>query len=272
MQFFAAEALLYLVKVKFINMVLRGFSYYSNTYLSRFCFIIYFCSLLLNCEGLSYAHGTSAKSSKPCLIGLHHHSIFPSRHIPMSHFSKQRTFLFGGGIIRGDSIPQLLKLIETSEKGLLKDNNDEIIKIINSTEIKNSQFIDNDGSLLNKINGDWELLWTTEKETLFFIQNGLFGNAVSGIVQSINVKDEALNNLIKFKNGSEFSVKGKINVDLKERRRVNFKFTSASLLVPPFPKLSIPPIGKGWFDNVYVNDLYRLSKDIRGDYLVSKKK
>eukprot|EP01036_Dinobryon_divergens_P028482 gene28483-37433_t len=199
------------------------------------------------------------------------HSFSLSRHISTSHSSRQQTFVFGGGNIRADNIPRLLKLIETSEKGLLKDSNDEIIKIINSIGTKNAQFIDNDVLLLNKIDGDWELLWTTEKETLFFIQNGLFGNAVSGIVQSIDVKNEALNNLIKFKNGSEFSVKGKINVDLKERKRVNFKFTSASLLVPPFPKLSIPPIGKGWFDNVYVNDFYRLSKDIRGDYLVSKK-
>lgn len=238
----------------------------SNTYLRLLCSIIYFCSLLFHYEALIYRR---VQSSKVHRIGLHSFSL--SRHIYTSHFSRQQTFVFGGGNIRADNIPKLLKLIETSEKGLLKDSNDEIIKIINSIETKNAQFIENDGLLLSKIDGDWELLWTTEKETLFFIQNGLFGNAVSGIVQSIDFKNEALNNLIKFKNGREFSVKGKINVDLKERKRVNFKFTSASLLVPPFPKLSIPPIGKGWFDNVYVNDIYRLSKDIRGDYLVSKK-
>ena len=163
----------------------------------------------------------------------------------------------------------MLKLIEASGKGLIKDNNDDIIKIFNSIGSKHSHFIDKDQS---KVNGNWELLWTTEKETLFFIQYGLFGSAVSGIVQSIDFKNGDLNNLIAFKNGGEFSVRGKINVDETEGKRVNFKFTSASIQVPPFPKLSIPPVGKGWFDNVYVNDKYRLSKDIRGDYLVSARK
>ena len=246
-------------------MMLKFLSCIISNYSSLVCAVlIYSSSLLFFCEAII----TRSDHTTP-LQQFHIGAYFNSLSRPSSHSSRQRTSLCGGGIIRGDNIPQLLKLIEASGKGLIKDNNDDIIKIFNSIGSKDSQFIDKDQS---KVNGNWELLWTTEKETLFFIQYGLFGSAVSGIVQSIDFKNGDLNNLIAFKNGGEFSVRGKINVDETEGKRVNFKFTSASIQVPPFPKLSIPPVGKGWFDNVYVNDKYRLSKDIRGDYLVSARK
>ncbi|CAM9925546.1 unnamed protein product, partial [Choristocarpus tenellus] len=52
--------------------------------------------------------------------------------------------------------------------------------------------------------------------------------------------------------------------------RVNFKFTSCkakygSLTVP------LPPIGKGWFENVYLDEDFRVSKDVRGDVQVAVK-
>ena len=50
-------------------------------------------------------------------------------------------------------------------------------------------------------------------------------------------------------------------------RRVNFQFNGASLKTTN-RKFKLPPKGKGWFDNVYVDKEYRLSKDVRGDYLL----
>lgn len=179
--------------------------------------------------------------------------------------------LFGGGVVRGDNIPELLTLIDSSNRGVLKFANEEIKCLIDTIASKNSQFIDNDKNLVEKIDGNWELLWTTEKETLFFVQNGLFGNPVNGVFQSIDVKNRVINNLIRFRNGGEFSVQGSIDINLSEKKRVNFEFQGAYLKIPPVPKIPIPPVGKGWFDNLYVNNLYRLSKDIRGDYLVSKR-
>lgn len=41
---------------------------------------------------------------------------------------------------------------------------------------------------LGSINGSWSLLWTTEKETLFFAERGLFGAKCTNIVQDIDFK------------------------------------------------------------------------------------
>ena len=30
----------------------------------------------------------------------------------------------------------------------------------------------------------------------------------------------------------------------------------------------VPPVGKGWFDNLYVDDTLRIARDSRGDTLV----
>ena len=55
-----------------------------------------------------------------------------------------------------------------------------------------------------------ELLWTTEKETLFFINKGLFGKAVTNVYQTIDLQQGLLNNLIEFESDRVFSVVGTI--------------------------------------------------------------
>ena len=126
----------------------------------------------------------------------------------------------------------------------------------------------------------WELLWTTEKETLFFAKYGLFGESVTRISQTIDINSGYLNNLIEFNGDRYFSVIGKIRVDTGSEmggsrigagRRIFFDFKKAKLAIPPIPVITLPPVGKGWFDTLYVNDRYRLSKDIRGDYLLSRR-
>jgi len=106
--------------------------------------------------------------------------------------------LNGGGPIRGDVIPKLLSLAEKSERGLNTIHNSEIISVMDNLAIQNENFICSDLSLNKKINGTWQLVWTTEKETLFFAKNGLFGNPVSDIIQSIDTNSNKLNNLILF--------------------------------------------------------------------------
>ena len=64
---------------------------------------------------------------------------------------------------------------------------------------------------------------------------------------------------------------GDINIDIDRSTRINFTFQKALLRIPPLPQLSLPPVGKGWFENVYVNEKYRLSRDVRGDYLLSQR-
>lgn len=47
-----------------------------------------------------------------------------------------------------------------------------------------------------------------------------------------------------------------------------FKFTGASLKLPWIPELSLPPVGQGWFDNVYLDDTLRINREIRGNTAV----
>jgi PAP_fibrillin len=179
----------------------------------------------------------------------------------------------GGGVVRGDSIPVLLSLITPSAMGLNRDNNEAIIAIMEAIASQNKNFVESQRAqdYYEKVSGKWELLWTTEKETLFFIKQGLFGKPVTKVYQTIDTKRATLNNLIEFDGGREFSVLGAISSDPKNKKRVNFKFSSASLKIPPIPTISIPPVGQGWFENIYYNDKYRLSKDVRGDFLVTKR-
>ena len=198
-------------------------------------------------------------STIECYQRNHHH-----------HHQRLRVDLqmMGGGPIRGDIIPKLITLTSLSNRGLIKDYNNDIIEIMDQIETNNERFIKSDKNLINKVKGNWKLLWTTEKETLFFAEKGLFGNKVTNIRQVIN--DNSINNIIEFENNAEFTVLGDIDTK-SDIGRVNFKFKQAKLILPPFINLNIPPIGSGWFDNIFVNEKYRLSKDVRGDYLISQR-
>lgn len=185
------------------------------------------------------------------------------------HSIREIPSMMGGGPIKGDLIPKLIDLASSSKFGSIKSNNNEIIEIMNNIAEKNVS----DKNLIKKVNGNWKLLWTTEKETLFFVEKGLFGKKVTNIRQVIdynnNNSKNFVNNVIEFEGNSEFSVLGDIEYLLENTKRVNFKFKGAKLVIPPLININIPPIGQGWFENIYVNDKYRLSKDIRGDYLIS---
>ena len=60
------------------------------------------------------------------------------------------------------------------------------------------------------------------------------------------------------------------DIEVEGDTRVNFSFTSARLeLEKPFQwTLQFPPVGQGWFDNLYVDDTMRVARDSRGDTLV----
>ena len=76
-----------------------------------------------------------------------------------------------------------------------------------------------------------------------------------------------------FVSGNVFEVDSTIQVadpDDVEDVRVDFSFDAAQLALRwPF-KVTVPvqPVGKGWFDNLYVDDTLRIARDSRGDTLV----
>lgn len=180
--------------------------------------------------------------------------------------TKISCLMMGGGAIRGDTIPTLLSLIEETQRGSLSTNKVEILACLDEISSKNERFLRPELCA-----GKWELLYTTEKETLFFAKNGLFGSKCTSISQTIDFSTKKINNLIQFDNDKEFSVIGDISRDNNIKNRVNFKFSSASLRFNSKFAVNIPPIGQGWFDNLFINNMYRISYDVRGDYLLSKR-
>ncbi|GAB4861941.1 Probable plastid-lipid-associated protein 11, chloroplastic, variant 2 [Ancistrocladus abbreviatus] len=139
----------------------------------------------------------------------------------------------------------LLNLISDQERGLKSQKNSkirsQIIEVIEALAVIGRDSVTTDSSSLS---GTWRMLWTTEKEQLFIIQNARwFGTKVGDALQVIDVDNLALNNVITFPPDGVFFVRS--NIAIASNQRVNFRFES-----------------------VYLDDNIRVAKDIRGDYLV----
>ena len=123
----------------------------------------------------------------------------------------------------------------------------------------------------------WELLWTSEREVLFLIENGaVFGTQTGPVFQSLDLAAGNLSNVVTFPPTGAFvvastaaAVEGGAATS-PDALRVEFKFTGARLDAP-WGSLPLPPFGKGWFDNIYVDDDLRVARDVRGDTLICTK-
>ena len=113
--------------------------------------------------------------------------------------------------------------------------------------------------------GKWNLIYTTEKETNFISK--YFGKC-TGVYQQI--KNDTINNVISFED-KVFSVDGMLFLNNEKTNRVDFKFTKASLTFNNQKPINFPPVGSGYFDNLYIDDLIRISYDVIGVYLISKR-
>jgi len=163
---------------------------------------------------------------------------------------------------------------------------DELISLCNNAEISES---DKRGKIedliqqLKEVNPikesarspllrkNWLLVWTTEKEINFFINKNISGQ----ITQSI--ENNNLQNNIPFKKGGSFSVNGELSVpnddDVIEKSkgmRTEFEFKSATLDIGKWGVYSFPPIGKGWFDTLYLDNNFRIDLNSRDDILICK--
>ena len=116
------------------------------------------------------------------------------------------------------------------------------------------------------------MVWTSERETLFLLERwpgpGDTRRTTTQAYQRIDVSARTLQNAVVFCNGNTFAVDSTVTVDGDVR--VNFVFDAARLeLRRPFERtIPLPPVGKGWFDNLYVDDTMRVARDSRGDTLV----
>ncbi|GIL45968.1 hypothetical protein Vafri_3079 [Volvox africanus] len=127
--------------------------------------------------------------------------------------------------------------------------------------------------------GTWELLWTSEKETIFILERApLFGTKAGAVYQVIDAGSSSsinggsssyLQNVITFPPEGAFIVDSSLTV--AGRQRVEFGFTAAKLKLPGGTTFGLPPFGKGWFDNLYLDGDLRVSYDSRGDTLITRR-
>lgn len=119
--------------------------------------------------------------------------------------------------------------------------------------------------------GEWECLWTSEKEINFLVGSGLFGDEWKRTYQVIDVQRNRLENYILFDNDGDLSVGSTIEPDPQQGSRFNIQFKEATLRWKGLVKLSLPPVGSGWGQLLYLDDEIRLQTDIRGDFILAKR-
>tara|TARA_B100000519_G_scaffold48047_1_gene38649 strand:+ start:828 stop:1484 length:657 start_codon:yes stop_codon:yes gene_type:complete len=176
------------------------------------------------------------------------------------------------GIVAASSastvLDELMTVVKEDNRGIQSSKREQIESIIDklSEASKNSKTNNNNNNNNNtedsKLSARWKLLWTSEKETLFLLETFKGSTAY----QTINVKEKTLGNTVEFSGGNTFLVESEITIE--NETKVEFTFTSAGLKFSNGFMLPVPPVGKGWFDNVYVGDRYRVARDSRGDTLI----
>ncbi|XP_030468526.2 probable plastid-lipid-associated protein 11, chloroplastic [Syzygium oleosum] len=166
-----------------------------------------------------------------------------------------------------DSAKQrLLSLIAGQERGLRTQRDPAALSSIVEAIVAVAALGRGDVTTGASLSATWRLLWTTEKEQLYIIENARwFGTAAGDVLQVIDVEEKALSNVITFPPDGVFFVRS--DIEIASSQRVNFRFTSAVLRGRSW-EVPLPPFGQGWFENVYLDDEIRVAKDIRGDYLI----
>uniref|UniRef100_A0A7S3XXJ7 Plastid lipid-associated protein/fibrillin conserved domain-containing protein n=1 Tax=Heterosigma akashiwo TaxID=2829 RepID=A0A7S3XXJ7_HETAK len=165
---------------------------------------------------------------------------------------------------------QLLKVVEDSQRGLLTTPEDQelINDYIAKLEALNPAAKADPEEYRRTLNKRWRLTWTTEQEVLFIAEKGFFGLPVMDIYQDIDTVNNRLQNMIEFPQDSYFSVMSSCREDQDNTLRVNFEFSSCSAKWKSI-KVPLPPFGKGWFENVYLDDDLRINRDSRGDLQIT---
>jgi len=116
----------------------------------------------------------------------------------------------------------------------------------------------------SRIQKPWLLVWTTEKEVNFFNDWGISnGNITQTISPSMGLSSN-----IPFTRGGSLSVDGTLSLSEGESLRTYFEFTTAVLDLGKWGQFGLPPVGKGWFDTVYLDDDLRIDLNSRNDILI----
>eukprot|EP00752_Nemacystus_decipiens_P009091 g8117.t1 len=160
---------------------------------------------------------------------------------------------------------RLLMLVRCTERGIStsEEQRQDIDELIAALE----PFNPNAKSVTSEsLSALWVLEWTTEQEILFLMEKGLPWKPSGPVQQEIDVNAKTLSNKMIFGDDSLFEVFSSIDPD-PSGPRVNFEFEACKLTYGGFT-LPLPPVGKGWFESVYLDHDLRVTRDVRGDVTV----
>jgi hypothetical protein len=63
-------------------------------------------------------------------------------------------------------------------------------------------------------------------------------------------------------------VKGRLTIAEPQGIRTDFEFESATLDLGKWGSYALPPVGKGWFDTIYLDENLRVDINSRDDILI----
>lgn len=115
--------------------------------------------------------------------------------------------------------------------------------------------------------GEWECIWSSEKEINFLVGSGLFGDEWKRAYQVIDMPKDYL----LFDNDGDLSFVSTIEPDPEQGSRFNIQFKEASLSWKGLVTMELPPIGRGWGELLYLDKYIRLQRDIRGDLILAQR-
>lgn len=215
-------------------------------------------------------------SSFSCFAGL---SLSPLRRVSQPRCSRLRvlasssplqalqSFFTGKTDSQRAAKAALLAEIEGTERGVRSGTSTRraVEAAVDALAVHSGQSNTSDA----RLSGCWRLLWTSERETLFLLRNGIpFVGPARESYQLIETRKGRLANVILFGEDSAFSVDASLAVE--SPTSCTFAFTGASLALPA-RTLRLAPFGAGSFDTVYVDGDLRVSRDSRGDTLVTER-
>lgn len=211
------------------------------------------------------------------LLILAQHIYVSTSFTPTPFNAFQQFFNNPSSIFRSNEKNTETKRVNELKKALLTEcrtnngsNNRAEIEVL-IQELKEIRPIDGTAMspLLQK---EWLLVWTTEKEINLFIDWNISGD----ITQTI--QNNVLTNDIQFQKGGSLSVIGSLsevtNTDSDDENnsnsliRTNFEFESATLDLAKWGSYNFPPLGKGWFDTVFLDEELRVDLNSRDDILI----
>ncbi|CAN0030659.1 unnamed protein product [Scytosiphon promiscuus] len=216
----------------------------------------------------TWQRGGSCTCSSP---GQHRHSQQALHATSSNNWFAQ--FWRGAANKNGDTLgsakdklkQRLLDTVQPTRRGIstTPDQREEIDELIAGLE----PFNPNAKSVTSKsLSARWILEWTTEREIIFLMEKGLPGKPSGPVQQDIDVDAGTLSNRMLFGDDSLFEVASSITPE-ESGPRVNFEFEACKLTYGRFT-LPLPPVGKGWFESVYLDEDLRVTRDVRGDVTV----